>query len=182
MSELPLHPIAVHFPVVLAVLAPAFALALLVALLRRRPATGLAWLVAILFAGLAVSAFIASETGELDEERVEAITGEGPLERHEDAAELLLALSLAGAAIATAGGLAAASQGAARARLPLALVTFAAGGAVAFAAVRAGHSGGELVYVHGAALAHMKPGAVGGAPAPSATPEAREHGGDHDED
>ncbi len=183
MSELPLHPIIVHFPVVLAMLAPLLALALLIVLLRRRASLGLAWLVASLFAGLAVSSFVAMETGELDEARVEAITGEGPLERHEEAAELLMVLAVVGAAVATVGGLVAASEGAARARIPVALVTLAAGGAVAFAAVRAGHSGGELVYVHGAALAHVKAGALEPSPQGAGVPTSpAPHGDDGDDD
>jgi hypothetical protein len=182
MSDLPLHPLVVHFPLVLAVLAPIAVLLLTVALLRGRPAVGLAWLSAFVLGGLAVSAYVAIETGEQDEERVMAITGEDPLERHEEAAELLLVLSLVGAGLAVASGLVSASDGAVRARLPLALATLAAAGAVAYAAVRAGHSGGELVYVHGAALAHLRPGALEtGVPAPGEADRGLDHEG-QDED
>jgi uncharacterized membrane protein len=151
-AELPVHPVVVHFPIVFAVLSPVLALWLVLRLGRGGEANPVSWLVAATFTLLAASAFVATETGETDEDMVAAVTGEGPLERHEEAAERLLVLALVGAGLAVAG----AAAGRTRARLPLAVATLAAGGVVTWAAVATGHSGGELVYVHGAAQAHIR--------------------------
>ena len=60
----PLHPAVVHFPIVLAVLAPIFAAGALWAI-RRGGRPSHAWGVAtIVFALLAASSWVAVETGE----------------------------------------------------------------------------------------------------------------------
>lgn len=146
----PIHPLIVHFPVALAVLLPLTALGALLA--ARRP--GLirpSWLVVVvLAAGLAGSAWLAVETGEREEERVEEVlSSESPLARHETRADqflvsaiLVLAIALVGLAPGRVGGLGrAAATVASLALIPL--------------GIRVGHSGGELVYVHGAAQAYL---------------------------
>jgi uncharacterized membrane protein len=150
-TALPLHPVVVHFPIVLAVFAPVVGLWLVLRLARGHEASPVSWLVAAVWALLAGSAFLAMETGEDDADKVAAITGAGPVARHEEAAERLLVLSFIGAGLATASALA----GRTRARLPLAAATLVAGGVVTWAAVVTGHGGGELVYHHGAAAAHL---------------------------
>lgn len=176
MSTLPLHPLVVHFPVVLAVLAPLVALVPVIRLTRGKDAVLGTRIVAGLFVALAVSAFVAVQTGELDEDAALAVTGEGPLERHEEAAERLMLLSLLGAGLAGSAAIAGSVKAAARARLPLAVVTLIAGGVVAWGAVTTGHTGGELVYVHGAASAHVRSNSDG-LRAPIAAPPR-----DHDDD
>jgi uncharacterized membrane protein len=153
----PLHPAVVHFPLVLAVLLPFVAAVALVLALRttapRRP-----WgLVVVMAAGLALSAWVAVETGEQQEERVEAVVSDAVIAHHATAAETLLWSSAALLVIAL-GGLASGRLGATARG-----VTVAASVALLAMAFRVGDSGGQLVYTHGAAQAYMS-GANTGSP------------------
>ncbi len=167
MTSLPLHPAVVHLPMGLAVVIPL--VALIVAWRWSKASWGIVVLLqALLFAG----AFVALETGEDDEERVEqrleaSGVGEAPLEAHEDAAKVFTGAAAAVLALMVAGFFA----GEGRRWLPV----LAAVGALAVAGLglRVGHAGGELVYVHGAAA--VAPGA-GGAP-----PTTRRHDDDDDD-
>ena len=99
---------------------------------------------------LAGSAWLAVETGEAQEERVERVVRERFLEEHEQAAERLLALAALGFVVSGAGLLGGRAGGLGRA------ATAAAGAVALAAAVSVGHSGGELVYRHGAADAYVE--------------------------
>ena len=145
----PLHPAIVHFPIVLTFLLPVVALAALWRIRRGAPVRS-AWIAsAAAAAALTASAWLAVQTGESDEDPVESVVGEAPLERHEEAAERFLFLS-GGVFLLTAAGLFRGRAGAA-ARFG---ATVAAFGLVAAGAL-VGHSGGELVYRYGAAEAHV---------------------------
>jgi uncharacterized membrane protein len=156
----PLHPAVVHFPIALALLAPL--VAVIVGLAVRAHAVGpRGWaLVVLLQALLAGSAWLALETGEREEERVEKVVAERHIEEHEEAAERLLALAAAALAVSLAG-LATGRLGAAGR-----VATIVVGAAVLAGAVAVGHSGGELVYRHGAAGAYASPEARGSAAQP----------------
>jgi uncharacterized membrane protein len=152
----PLHPAVVHLPLALAVLVPAFALlaALAIRLELVPPRTWVAIL--LLQAALVGSGWLALETGEEQEERVEEVVAERHIEEHEERAEwfeiaagVALAVVAAGLLPGRAGGLA---RGA----------SVVAGLAVLAAGVRVGHSGGELVYRYGAASAYTQEAAGGG--------------------
>jgi len=147
----PLHPAVAHLPMALAVLAPLAALLGALAIGRRwLPAR--AWLAVVgLQVLLALSAWASLETGEDEEERVERVVSHDVLHEHEEKAELFLVLAGVTAGVALAG-LAPAGAGAiGRAATVVAtLVVLGAG-------VRVGHSGGELVYRHGAAAAYAEP-------------------------
>ncbi|HVH07602.1 MAG TPA: DUF2231 domain-containing protein [Myxococcota bacterium] len=147
----PLHPAVVHLPIALAVLAPL--VAVIVALAIRARAVGArGWALVVLFQALLVgSAWLALETGEHEEERVEKVVAERYLEEHEDAGKRLLAIAAVALAVSLAG-VAAGSVGAA-ARV----ATVVIGAAALAGAVAVGHSGGELVYRHGAASAYAAP-------------------------
>lgn len=152
----PLHPAIVHFPIVLAFLLPLFAIGALVAI-RKGARPWRAWSLPLAVgAALTLSSWVAVETGEGQGERVERVVAEQPLESHEEAAELFLTLS-AVLLLVTATGLVRGVVG--RAGRITATV-----GAVALvvAAARVGHSGGELVYRHGAASAYANPSGAGG--------------------
>jgi len=161
----PLHPAIVHFPIVLAVLLPIFALGALLAI-RRGARHMRAWaLPLVMAAALAASAWAALATGEAEEDRVESVVGERVLHEHEEAAERFLLLS--GILLVVSGaGLFGGTVGSAG-RL---LATVGTIGVLA-AAVSVGAAGGELVYRHDAARPYVEAAA---AQAPQPRVERRE--------
>jgi len=145
----PLHPAIVHFPIVLAVLLPLFAIGALVAIQRgARPMR--AWSLPLAVgAALTLSSWLAVETGEDQDERVEQVVGDAPLETHEEAAELFLTLSGALLLLSATGLVRGVVGRAGRITATVGAIALVA------AAVQVGHSGGELVYRHGAASAYV---------------------------
>jgi len=141
----PLHPAIVHFPIVFAVLLPLVAIGALW-MIRRGASARRAWLLPVALAGaLALSAFVAVQTGKAQEERVEDAVGKPPLESHEESAELFLVLS--GVLLVVAGvGLVPGVTG----RAARIVATLGALGVLG-AGYNVGRSGGDLVYRHGAA-------------------------------
>jgi uncharacterized membrane protein len=158
----PLHPAVVHLPLALALLAPFVALAGAVAIARGwLPAR--AWTAVVLLqALLAGSAWVALETGEDQEERVEDVVGEKPLKEHEEAADRFLAVAVAGLAVSGAGLLSGKAGSYGR------LASVASGAVLLAAALAVGHSGGQLVYEYGAAQAYVHPAGAGEAAGESA--------------
>ena len=148
----PLHPAVVHFPIVLAFLLPIAAIAAIVMIMRGARARR-AWSIPLIgTVALAVSAWVAVETGEGQDERVEQVVGERPLDRHEEMAELFLT-GTAILALITAAGLAPGVVGKS-ARVVSAAGAVALLGGAAFV----GHTGGQLVYQHGAASVYASGG------------------------
>lgn len=153
----PLHPAVVHLPVALALLLPL--LGLIAALSMRRGAKrSFAWApvvatAAVLFAG----AWLAVETGEDQEERVEGVIAESALEDHEELAEGVLVSAGVTFVLAALGLLPGRSGLLSRVSAGIAMLALAA------FTVLAGHSGGELVYRHGAAAAYVSTSAPGSA-------------------
>jgi uncharacterized membrane protein len=146
----PLHPAIVHLPIALAVLMPA--LTLLAALaIRRKLVPARTWAALLLLqAALVGSGWLALETGEDQEERVEKVVAERHIEAHEELAERFLIVAGVALVVVAAGLLPQAAGGLARAAAVLATL------AVLAAGVQVGHSGGELVYRHGAASAYTQ--------------------------
>jgi uncharacterized membrane protein len=176
MSGMPLHPLIVHFPIVLAFLLPISIAAALWAV-RRGTTPRRGWSVPVVVAGaLAASAFVASNTGEAEEDRAERVVAEQAIDTHEEAAERFLVLSGALFAVSLAGFLPRTVGQAAR------IVTAAGALGLVAAAVQVGHSGGTLVYREGAASAYTNAtaGQVSAtAPSPGETDRgAGERGGD----
>lgn len=160
----PLHPAVVHFPIVLAFLLPLFAIGALVAI-RKGARARRAWSLPLAIgAALTLSSWVAVETGEDQDERVERVVSEQPLETHEERAELFLTLSGV-VLLVSATGLAGGVVGRAG------RITATAGAfALVVAGAMVGHSGGELVYKHGAASAYApNPAASSAAAAASAS-------------
>jgi uncharacterized membrane protein len=154
----PLHPAVVHLPLALAVLMPPLALLAWLAL-RRDWLPHRAWLAVVLLqAALAGGGWLALETGEEEEERVERVVAERFIEEHEERAERFALAAGVVLAVAAVGLLGGPVGRAAR------VLTGPAGLGVLALALGVGHSGGELVYRHGAARAY-----VTSAPDPEAT-------------
>jgi len=149
----PLHPAVVHLPIALAILMPV--LALLAALAIRRdwiPAR--AWSALVLLQAILVgSGWLATETGEEQEERVEEIVAERHIEEHEEFAERFLGVGAVALVIVAAGLLPARAGGVARGAAVVATL------GVLAASVPVGHTGGALVYRYGAANAYIEEGA-----------------------
>lgn len=146
----PLHPAVIHFPIVLAVLAPFLAAAAALAIHKKRlPIRG--WLGIVIFqVALVGSVWVAMESGEHEEDQVGHIVAERPIEEHEEAAERFQVLAVLVLPLAAAGLLAGGIGTFNRAlTVVVSLVALAAAGS-------AGHSGGELVYRHGAATAYTQ--------------------------
>lgn len=154
----PLHPAVVHLPIALAVLLPLVAVVAWVATLRgARPLTS--WSAAVAASALlVVSSWVALETGEDQEDAVEDVVPGRVIHQHEEAAETFLGVAVALLGVSVIGLLPNKAGAAARG-----LATVGTLG-VLVAGWRVGHSGGELVYKHGAAQAYVAP-AGGSAPA-----------------
>ncbi len=146
----PLHPAVVHMPIAMAVLAPVLILVALI-LIRKTGSVVAPWLpvvvVALMMAG---SAWMALETGEDEEDRVEQVVSRDAIHEHEERAELFL-WSAVVLAVTAIGGLLKGRWGATMRWAALAVCLVAL-----VLAVRVGGSGGELVYEHGAASAYVE--------------------------
>jgi len=151
----PLHPAVIHLPIALAVLIPGLAILGFFLIHTKRVPLRSWGLIVLLQAVLVAFGWLALETGEEEEERVERVVAERHIETHEEAAERFLLLAEIGL-LACLAGLAPRRIGAfGRAAGTLATL------AVLAAGVSVGRSGGELVYKHGAASAYLdSPGAV----------------------
>ena len=154
MLPTPLHPAVVHFPIVFAALLPVAALLALLAI-RRGTAPLRAWAFPMALAvGLTGSAWVALETGEAEEERVEAYVAESAIHEHEEAAERFLLVAGVVTLLGGVGLLSGTVGSAAR------LVATAGTALVLLAGVQVGRAGGELVYEHGAAQAYVSASAA----------------------
>jgi uncharacterized membrane protein len=150
MFGIPLHPLIVHFPIVLTFLLPISALVALWAI-RKGTTPRRAWAVPVaMAAALTLSALAAVKSGEAEEERAEGVVSESVLHGHEEAAERFLMLSGVLVLVAAAGLLPKTVGQAAR------LVATAGATGLIIAAAQVGHSGGTLVYRHGAASAYAE--------------------------
>lgn len=150
MSNVPLHPMIVHFPIVLSFLLPVVALAAIWAIRAKLLRPRLAWSIPLVLAvALLGSGYAASQTGEAEEDRVEKVVPDNVLDQHEEAAERFVAITAIVALIALAGLAGGAVGSAARA------VTVVGSLVIVFAGYQVGKAGGELVYKHDAAAAYI---------------------------
>ena len=171
----PLHPAIVHFPLVLAFLLPLFAAGAVWSIKRgARPRR--AWSIPVIASlALVASAWVAVETGEAQDERVERVVAEQPLSAHEEMAESFLGASGAVALVAAAGLVGGVIGSMARVATAIGSLVLVLG------AARVGHSGGQLVYRYGAANAYVPAGASSAASENEATLARSGRGDDHDD-
>jgi len=141
----------VHLPLALAFVAPFIAFVFSWALWKGRSQSR-AWIVIVaLQALLLVSALVAKNFGEREEDRLKSKLPEAALERHDEAANVFLGASgftLAAAVLVMVWR----RPGALK---PLTTVTIVGSVLAAGAAVFAGYTGGELIYVHNAAALYV---------------------------
>ncbi len=144
--SMPIHPALVHLPLTLAVVTPVLAVGLTVVLWRDRLPRR-AWLGMVILQGvLLASGLIAMDFGEGEEERLKSKISPALLERHDDLADEFLWVT--GFTLGAAGlVLVVRRPGTVRA---MAVTTVIGSVIAAGAAVRAGHSGAELVYIYNA--------------------------------
>jgi uncharacterized membrane protein len=153
MDQLLFHPKVVHLPLALAVLMPLIASGVAIGWwqgwFNRR-----VWVIVVLLQILLVgSGFLAMNTGEAEQERVEEVVAEEHIEAHEEAAEIFVWASAAALGVMVLPLLLREGQ-----LLQVALVTACLASAIVLAfGFRAGEAGGRLVYQHGAAQVYVKP-------------------------
>jgi hypothetical protein len=141
----------------LAVLIPLAALIILFASIRGLLPDRAWWGVVALQAMLVAGGFVALQTGESDEERVERVVSEAGLEAHESAAKAF-ELGAVGALVLVLAPMLLRRR---ELRRGAAFVGTAATFGVAALGVNVGHLGGKLVYQQGAAAAYTSPTPVG---------------------
>jgi uncharacterized membrane protein len=163
----PLHPLIVHVPLVLAGLTPLVA-GYLAWRTSRGQVSRAAWAVAVaLQIVIFVGAWTAMATGKHEASIVRAVVGRDAIGEHADAAQRFMWASFAVLAALVAATFLRGRRGAIAggAATALALVTLALG-------IRAGHLGGGLVFEHDAPRAYQ-PAAPTAAPATPTPPPAR---------
>lgn len=151
MNGLPLHPVVVHLPLVLAFLMPLVAASMLIARWRGKAPRRAWWIVTVVAGVLAAGTWAAVQTGEEDEEAVEAVVAEEAIHQHEERGEVLLWMSAAYVALMLVVPIVGTSL-----QRAAGLAAVAGSLGLAVTAWLVGHSGGELVYRHGAANAYVQ--------------------------
>ena len=150
MTAIPLHPALVHLPLGLAFVLPALALGFTWALWsgRIRPR---AWAAIVLLHAILLGAgLVALKTGQNESKRVESAVPEAAIESHEEYAEQFL--WVVGVTLAVASVVLVARRP--TAVHALSAITVLGTFLIAGAALRVGHAGGKLVYVHNAAAVY----------------------------
>ena len=141
----PLHPAIVHLPLALAVILPLLIGFALLKIKRGASASDVWMPVVILSFLMFAGTLAATNTGESEEEIVEDVVPESVIHVHEERAEAFM-WSAGVVFLITAFGFMSARYG------NMSRYLAAAGSVVVLVlALRTGHSGGELVYKHGAA-------------------------------
>jgi uncharacterized membrane protein len=148
MFNLPLHPLVVHFPIVLGTLLPIFGILVWWGI-KQKVVPQKAWSLVVIFAFVyTVSSLVAVELGEKDEEIVEKIISERVIEEHEEAGELIPWIGGTLFIFSLIGYIRKKSD---RLRLTLAILSLLA----VYPLIETGHTGGKLVYKYGAVIAHL---------------------------
>ena len=150
MFDIPIHPVVVHFPLVLAAFLPLAVLGALWSGLRFGKGRKYWIIVVVVNALLFGSSFLAVQAGEKDEETVEdVLLSKVPLETHSDKAEFFLVLT-GGALLVTTMGLVPGILG-----MSGKILGGLASLWILLLGLQVGHTGGALVYKHGAASAFV---------------------------
>jgi len=153
-SDLPLHPIVVHMPMALVILLPLISIAAFIIYKKSENISGKKILVTVgvFHLLLTLSTFVALETGEKEEDKVESVVAERFIEHHEHKAEEFMSAS----SVALVAVFLTAFLLADKFFTPSLVVVLILQAALVFMGYQVGHSGGELVYVHNAAQVHSQ--------------------------
>lgn len=148
--QVPVHPLIVHIPMVIAFILPVLITAFAM-MINKNKMSSSSWLI-IVFLQVAVVAggYISLETGETEEHQVEKVVDKKLIHEHEEAAEVFVGVSVL-ALVLSIGALFLRKEIVFPVRLAVAIITLIAG----YLGFRAGELGGELVYKHGAANAYI---------------------------
>lgn len=152
-AALPLHPALVHLPLGIVVLLPIVTIVLSLLFWRKSIQKPAFILIALLHGILTISSYVAIETGEDEEKRVQKLVGKEVVHEHEEKAELFASSTLIPLILTLTLFIPA---GIKLFQINLG-VLFVMQIALVFLAYDVGHSGGELVYRHGAANAYLEP-------------------------
>jgi len=159
--SLPYHPLIVHFPVAISVILPILSTLILYFIMKKSFSSQL-WIIALVFQGLTVATgYLALETGEMDEEKVEKVLSKKLIHEHEEAAEIFVGASVI---VFVLGVLSLFIKESYRSKLRIASSVLSL--VLPLLVYRAGHLGGELVYKHGAGNAFMNQEQEGLLPTP----------------
>ena len=151
MTSIPVHPALVHLPLGLALVLPVLAIGFSWALWKGSISPRVWLAIVVLQAVLLGSGLVALRAGLHEEDRVESTVPKTALERHEALAEQFL--WIAALTLVPAGAvLAVRRPGAVQA---LTVATVLGSFLTTAAAVRVGHAGGQLVFVHNAGAAYV---------------------------
>jgi uncharacterized membrane protein len=148
---LPIHPFIVHWPLALAFLMPLLSFVFALGIKKQwiKPKF---WLVIIILQATVVgSGYLAMETGEDEEEKVEKMIDKKAIHEHEERAEVFIALSVVSLVLTIVTILLKEKW-----RPMLALLSSISLAGASFAAFRTGEAGGALVYQYGAANAYSQ--------------------------
>lgn len=147
--QVPFHPVIVHFPLALAFILPILML-VFIFMIKKNKMSHQAWLIIIgLQIATTLTGYVAMNAGENEEDAVEKVMNKKFIHAHEEAAEvfvgstvIVLVLSLAAFFLRK------------EVQFPVYLGVCFLSLVSSFLAYKAGESGGELVYKHGAAGAY----------------------------
>lgn len=143
LGEVPVHPLLVHLPIALILLAPFLGLGLLL-LLRKEPVQSGLWRILVFWhILLTFSIYAAMTAGEWEREKIVDPVAISRIQAHEDAATLLLLFSLPAIAVAALG----IRENSRTFFMRIGLIVVQV--FLLLLCVRTAHLGGELVYRYG---------------------------------
>lgn len=149
--ELPFHPIIVHFPIALSFILPVLIL-VFAYMIKVNKMSNQAWLIIIgLQIATTVTGYVALETGETEEHQVEKVVDKKIIHQHEEAAEIFVGSTVVALVLSVAAFFLR-KELQFFVHLGIALVSLVS----SYLAFNTGHSGGGLVYEHGAASAYAQ--------------------------
>jgi uncharacterized membrane protein len=148
---LPFHPTIAHMPIVLSVILPLLVL-IFAYMMKTNRMTSTGWLIIVgLQVMTTVTGYLALESGEVEEHKVEKVLEKKLINEHEEAAEIFVGFSV----LSLVAGIAAFFIRT-EYQLRVQLLVFALALVSGLLGTRTGTLGGDLVYKHGAGEAYKE--------------------------